>query len=138
MASFELYWIAMRIVTDRQSLTRHETSIKRKRNRRWPLHRVAVPAKTRLTIRVHLVIPAAVFDRTLSIFQRFLSTIPRIHFRLEKAEIIVLMISDGLMFLHAIFHELWRRDVMKFIRIDAEEPIAIAHLLSHDMKHVTT
>ena len=46
------------------------------------------------------------------------------------------MISDRLVFTHPILHELRRRYVVKLVRIDAHEPIAIAHLLSRDVKHV--
>ena len=42
------------------------------------------------------------------------------------------------MFAHMIFHEFRRLDVMKLIRIDAHEPIAVEYVLSRDMKHVTT
>src|SRR6266446_874441 len=90
--------IEMRIMPNRQSFARDESGLERKRNRHWPLHRFPVAAEARLAVIADRVMAATFFDRPLSILQCFFLAIPGIDLRLEYTEIIILMISDRLVF----------------------------------------
>jgi hypothetical protein len=76
----------------------------------------------------------ALFDWTLP---SFFAPVPRIYFRLEESKIVILVIRNRFVFSHMVFRELGRGDVMKLIRISTQKPIALTHVLSRYMKHVT-
>jgi hypothetical protein len=128
----------MRVMPDRQTLPRDEPRIERKRDGHRPAHGVAISAKTRLTVAADGVMAAPIFNPTLTIRESFFSPIPGAYLGLEKAKVVVLMISDSLVFPHVILHEFWRWDVMKLIGIGPQKPIAVAHLLTRHVKQVAT
>src|SRR6266481_6518069 len=90
--ALQLKRIAARIMADGQSLARHETSIVRKRNRRRPLHGLAIAAEARFAEVARSEPSAARLNRMLALFHGFPVGFQSLRLGSAQPEIIILVI----------------------------------------------
>ena len=112
-----LQWIAVRIMTNRNSFTRDKSRIERPRLVGRPLHAGSIPKHPRLGIRCHFVESPPQLNRTRAVRQDLRIGLILSHFTACQPEEMPEEIHSGFMGTHFFAHETGRRDFIEFVGI---------------------
>lgn len=136
--AFQLRGIPVGIVPDREPWFREITGVEGKGNRGRPPHCLAIAAEAGLGVLADRVPLAPFLDRALAVGEGFFSALPGLDLALAEGEVVILVVDDGLVAAQPGLHELRRRDVMKFIGVHPEKPIARFECGARLMEHPAT